>query len=229
LGIQGHQLIKEFGIPPTRILHHVEVNIKDGEFVSISGKSGSGKSSLLYILSTLDNPTQGEVLVDGANIAKLSSRDLHDFRNRQVGFIFQFHYLLPELTALENVLLGPRNLKRHEELKNRAMSLLEELEISEQANKFPAQMSGGQQQRVAIARALILQPRYLFADEPTGNLDTANAERVMNILTQFNQKMKTTIVLVTHDPDYSRLAHREILLVDGHLADGTHLGGAGSP
>lgn len=229
MGIQGHQLIKEFGIPPTRILHHVEVNIKDGEFVSISGKSGSGKSSLLYILSTLDNPTQGEVLVDGANIAKLSSRDLHDFRNRQVGFIFQFHYLLPELTALENVLLGPRNLKRHEELKNRAMSLLEELEISEQANKFPAQMSGGQQQRVAIARALILQPRYLFADEPTGNLDTANAERVMNILTQFNQKMKTTIVLVTHDPDYSRLAHREILLVDGHLADGTHLGGAGSP
>ncbi|MBK7843934.1 MAG: ABC transporter ATP-binding protein [Bdellovibrionales bacterium] len=229
MGIQGHQLIKEFGVPPTRILHHVEVNIKDGEFVSISGKSGSGKSSLLYILSTLDNPTQGEVLVDGANIAKLSSRDLHDFRNRQVGFIFQFHYLLPELTALENVLLGPRNLKRHEELKNRAMTLLEELEISEQANKFPAQMSGGQQQRVAIARALILQPRYLFADEPTGNLDTANAERVMNILTQFNQKMKTTIVLVTHDPDYSRLAHREILLVDGHLADGTHIGGAASP
>jgi putative ABC transport system ATP-binding protein/lipoprotein-releasing system ATP-binding protein len=218
LGIQGHQLIKEFGTPPTRILHSVEVNIEDGEFVSISGKSGSGKSSLLYILSTLDNPTQGEVLVDGTNIAKLSSRDLHDFRNRQVGFIFQFHYLLPELTALENVLLGPRNLNRHEELKNRAMTLLEELEISEQANKFPAQMSGGQQQRVAIARALILQPRYLFADEPTGNLDTTNAERVMNILTQFNLKMKTTIVLVTHDPDYSRLAHREILLVDGHLA-----------
>jgi putative ABC transport system ATP-binding protein/lipoprotein-releasing system ATP-binding protein len=218
LGIQGHQLIKEFGTPPTRILHSVEVNIEDGEFVSISGKSGSGKSSLLYILSTLDNPTQGEVLVDGTNIAKLSSRDLHDFRNRQVGFIFQFHYLLPELTALENVLLGPRNLNRHEELKNRAMTLLEELEISEQANKFPAQMSGGQQQRVAIARALILQPRYLFADEPTGNLDTTNAERVMNILTQFNLKMKTTIVLVTHDPDYSRLAHREILLDDGHLA-----------
>lgn len=218
MGIQGHQLIKEFGTPPTRILHRVEVNIEDGEFVSISGKSGSGKSSLLYILSTLDNPTQGEVLVDGTNIAKLSSRDLHDFRNRQVGFIFQFHYLLPELTALENVLLGPRNLNRHEELKNRAMTLLEELEISEQANKFPAQMSGGQQQRVAIARALILQPRYLFADEPTGNLDTTNAERVMNILTQFNLKMKTTIVLVTHDPDYSRLAHREILLVDGHLA-----------
>lgn len=218
MGIQGHQLIKEFGTPPTRILHSVEVNIEDGEFVSISGKSGSGKSSLLYILSTLDNPTQGEVLVDGTNIAKLSSRDLHDFRNRQVGFIFQFHYLLPELTALENVLLGPRNLNRHEELKNRAMTLLEELEISEQANKFPAQMSGGQQQRVAIARALILQPRYLFADEPTGNLDTTNAERVMNILTQFNLKMKTTIVLVTHDPDYSRLAHREILLDDGHLA-----------
>ncbi len=221
MGIQGNQLIKEFGAPPTRVLHSVEVNIEDGEFVSISGKSGSGKSSLLYILSTLDNPTQGEVLVDGTNIAKLSSRDLHDFRNRQVGFIFQFHYLLPELTALENVLLGPRNLKRHEELKNRAMSLLEELEIPEQANKFPAQMSGGQQQRVAIARALILQPRYLFADEPTGNLDTTNAERVMNILTQFNQKMKTTIVLVTHDPDYSQLADREILLIDGHLAGGT--------
>ena len=216
MGIQGHQLIKEFGTPPTRVLHSVEVNIEDGEFVSISGKC-----SLLYILSTLDNPTQGEVLVDGTNIANLSNRDLHDFRNRQVGFIFQFHYLLPELTALENVLLGPRNLKRHEELKNRAMSLLEELEIPEQANKFPAQMSGGQQQRVAIARALILQPRYLFADEPTGNLDTTNAERVMNILTQFNQKMKTTIVLVTHDPDYSQLADREILLIDGHLAGGT--------
>lgn len=219
MGIQGNHLVKSFGHPALQVLHRVSVDIKDGEFVSISGKSGSGKSTLLYILSTLDNPTEGEVLIDGTHIAQLSNRKLHDFRNRHVGFIFQFHYLLPELTALENILLGPRNLNQHHSLKKRALDLLEELEISNQAHKLPAQMSGGQQQRVAIARALILQPKYLFADEPTGNLDSINADRVMKILKKINHDANTTIVLVTHDPDYAGLADREILLVDGRLAE----------
>lgn len=218
MGIQAKNLVKSFGNPPLEVLHNVSVDIKDGEFVSISGKSGSGKSTLLYILSTLDNPTLGEVFIDDTHISSLTNRQLHDFRNRQVGFIFQFHYLLPELTALENILLGPRNLNQQHTLQSRALHLLDQLEIADQAHKLPAQMSGGQQQRVAIARSLILQPKYLFADEPTGNLDSINAERVMNILKSINQEAKTTIVLVTHDQDFARLAEREILLVDGHLA-----------
>lgn len=222
MGIVGKGIIKEFGEPPTRVLHGIDVKIENGEFVSISGKSGSGKSTLLYILSSLDNPTQGDILIDGANIAQLDDEALHDFRNRHVGFIFQFHYLLPELTALENVLLGPRNLGQHDQMMERAMELMISFDIEDQAHKIPSQMSGGQQQRVAIARSLIMSPRYLFADEPTGNLDTANGQMVMDILRQENKTKGTTIILVTHEPDYSSLADREIFLVDGHVVKGDH-------
>ena len=135
----------------------------------------------------------------------------------EIGFIFQFHYLLPELTTLENVLLPARNLGIMDQKENRALELLDSFGILDQAHKYPGQMSGGQTQRVAIARALIMDPKYIFADEPTGNLDTENGERVMNILKRANEELGTTICMVTHDPDFAATAKREILLVDGRI------------
>ena len=157
--------------------------------------------------------------IDGQSPAEMTGTELHYFRNTKVGFIFQFHYLLPELTAIENVLLGPKNLKIEKQTRPRALELLEELEIADQAHKLPSEMSGGQQQRVAIARALILNPSYIFADEPTGNLDSTSGGRVMDILERVNKQHKTTIVLVTHEPDYSARAQREIFLVDGRVSN----------
>ncbi len=217
--IIGKKIVKEFGEPPIRVLHSLDFEIKSGEFVSISGRSGSGKSTLLYIVSTLDNPSSGELIIDDKVIGDMSAKDLHAFRNNQVGFIFQFHYLLEELTALENVLLPARNLKRDVELKGRALDLLESFGIADKAQSLPKQMSGGEQQRVAIARALLMKPRYIFADEPTGNLDSHNALNVMKTLRQVNQEHGTTVLLVTHEPDYSKMADREILLRDGKIVN----------
>lgn len=216
--IECKKIIKEFGQPAQRILHDIDLNIQTGEFVSISGRSGSGKSTLLYIISSLDEPTSGDVVFDGINLKTLNTDQLHRFRNENIGFIFQFHYLLPELTTLENVLLPARNLNRSDEFHDRAIELLKELEIIKEKNKLPSQMSGGQQQRVAIARALLLRPKYIFADEPTGNLDTHNADVVMNILERINRENKTTVVLVTHEPSFAARAKREIYLVDGKVA-----------
>ena len=219
--IKAEDIIKEFGDPPQRILHNISMEIKKGEFVSISGRSGSGKSTLLYIISSLDEPTSGHIHIDGKNVTHMSVDEIHEFRNRHIGFIFQFHYLLPELTALENILLPPRNLGLLKKYGPRANMLLEKLNIPYTRDKLPGQLSGGEQQRVAIARALIMEPRYIFADEPTGNLDTANAEIVMNILKETNKEKGTTIALVTvtHDPDYAAMADREIFLVDGHVSE----------
>jgi lipoprotein-releasing system ATP-binding protein len=214
-------ITKEFGKPAQRVLHGLSFQIQTGEFVSISGRSGSGKSTLLYIISTLDLPTSGTVKVDGQDIAAMSETEVHAFRNRNVGFIFQFHYLLPELTALENILLPARNLGLSEEKSDEARGLMDQLGIEDQWHKYPSQMSGGQQQRVAIARALILKPRYIFADEPTGNLDSENASVVMNILRKVNREDGTTICLVTHEPDFSAMAQREIYLVDGRISEST--------
>lgn len=217
MAIIGRDVVKEFGDPPTRVLHSLNFEIGDGEFVSVSGRSGSGKSTLLYIISTLDNPTSGIVLIDGKDPAKMSSNEIHHFRNTSIGFIFQFHYLLPELSALENVLLGPRNLNLLKEKKEFALKLLDDFGVLDQAHKLPSQMSGGQQQRVAIARALVMNPKYIFADEPTGNLDTISGDRVMEILKSTNKNNGTTICLVTHEPEYSKQASRELHLVDGRI------------
>lgn len=216
--IQGNNIIKDFGNPPQRILHGIDLLIKDGEFVSISGRSGSGKSTLLYLISSLDLPTEGKVFIDDRNVCEMSVDEIHAFRNHEVGFIFQFHYLLPELTALENVLLPARNLNLHVEKQKRALELLDNFGIADKKDKLPGQMSGGEQQRVAIARALIMNPRYIFADEPTGNLDSMNGKIVMDILKQINKSNNTTIALVTHEPDYAAMATREIQLIDGRLA-----------
>lgn len=217
MAISIENVVKEFGTPPVRVLHDISFNIAAGEFVAISGKSGSGKSTLLYIISTLDDPTHGSIVIDGMNVAKMTTRQVHAFRNQHVGFVFQFHYLLPELTALENILLPARNLGQESRWQDNAYELLDGFGLADKAQRYPGQMSGGEQQRIAIARALILKPRYIFADEPTGNLDTENSENVMKILMNVNQQQGTTIVLVTHDPDFAAMAKREIYLVDGKM------------
>lgn len=217
MGIHVENLVKEFGDPPVRVLHEISADIQDGEFVAISGKSGSGKSTLLYIVSSLDDATEGSVTIDGRDVARMTVNEVHEFRNRSVGFVFQFHYLLPELTSIENVLLPARNLGRQVEMQRPAQALLERFGIGDKAHRFPSQMSGGEQQRVAIARALLLSPRYLFADEPTGNLDTANSRNVMDIFREVNRNQKTTVVLVTHEPNYAAMANREIYLIDGRI------------
>ncbi|MBI2520409.1 MAG: ABC transporter ATP-binding protein [Bdellovibrio sp.] len=213
--IEVLNVCKDFGHPPTRVLSGINLRIADGDFVSIHGRSGSGKSTLLYILSTLDHPTQGEVVFDGKKVKDMNVRDLDCLRNTQIGFIFQFHYLLPELTAIENVLLPPRKSGQQEKFRHRAYELITQFGLSGHEHKFPGQLSGGQQQRVAIARALIMRPKYLFADEPTGNLDYQNGLMVLDILKEVNTTQGATVVLVTHERDFSSMAKREVILKDG--------------
>lgn len=217
MGIICHHLIKSFGQPPTEVIKDISLEIKDGEFISISGRSGSGKSTLLYLLSTLDQPTKGEVLIDGRNPDKMSVNELHQFRNQSLGFVFQFHYLLPELTAEENALLPARKIKMHQEKKSYTDDLFKLFEIAHVKNKLPSQLSGGEQQRVAIVRALSMKPRFLFADEPTGNLDSVNAQVVMDILRNANKEWGMSLILVTHEPDFAKMAEKEIFLHDGQI------------
>lgn len=215
MGITCHNLVKSFGDPPTQVIKGIDLTIEDGDFISISGRSGSGKSTLLYLLSTLDEPSSGIVTIDGKSPSKLSVEELHNFRNESLGFVFQFHYLLPELTALENALLPARKNKNHQEAENHVNELFELFDITDTCNKLPSQLSGGEQQRVAIVRALSMKPRYLFADEPTGNLDSVNGKVVMDILKNANKEWGMTLVLVTHEQDYAAMAEKEIFLKDG--------------
>jgi putative ABC transport system ATP-binding protein/lipoprotein-releasing system ATP-binding protein len=217
MAISVRQVEKSFGLPPTYALRSISFEIPEGDFVSISGRSGSGKTTLLYIISTLDHPSAGEVLIDGKNPFQMNEDEIHHFRNTEVGFIFQFHYLLPELTSIENVLLPAKKANLDIELTSRGLELLKRFGLEGKEARLPSQLSGGEQQRVAIARSLIMKPKYIFADEPTGNLDTANAAIVMQQLKEVNRELGTTIVLVTHEPEFAAMAKREIHLVDGRL------------
>jgi putative ABC transport system ATP-binding protein/lipoprotein-releasing system ATP-binding protein len=158
-------------------------------------------------------------VIDGRDIQAMDSRELHRFRNEYMGFVFQFHYLLPELTALENVLMPAIKLKQENERRDYGISLLKDFGLAGKEQRFPSQLSGGEQQRVALARALVMNPKYVFADEPTGNLDTYNGEVVMNIFRRLNKENKTVIIYVTHDLDFAAYAERQIVLVDGRSAD----------
>ena len=216
--IEGKGLIKSFGDPPQEVLHGIDLVIERGEFVALTGKSGSGKSTLLYLLSTLDSPTQGSVILDGIDSRTLSAHAVHALRNQKMGFVFQFHYLLPDLTALENILLPAMKTGEDQKRKGRALEFLNEFGLADKAHRLPGQLSGGEQQRVAIARALIMNPSLIFADEPTGNLDSQNGEIVMNLLKKINREEGATMVLITHDEDFAREAKRRIHLVDGRVA-----------
>lgn len=223
--IQTESLTREYGDGTSvRALDNVSLSIAQGEFVAIEGPSGSGKSSLLNLIGTLDNPTSGRVVIDGMDISRLKGDALADFRREKIGFVFQLFNLVPTLNALENVMLPllpyQRGLKYN--LEGRARDLLKSMGLAARLHHLPGQLSGGEQQRVAIARALINSPRLILADEPTGNLDTKIGEEIVQLLRQLNGEQGLTVVLVTHDDEVASQADRIIRLQDGRLLEKVH-------
>ena len=201
-----------------RILRGVDLTLNEAEVVGIVGASGAGKSTFLHILGTLDRPTDGKVRYGGEDVFVKDAASLASFRNKTIGFVFQFHHLLPEFTALENVMMpGLISARDHAELRTRAEEILSELGLSERWDHRPGELSGGEQQRVAVARALILDPRLVLADEPTGNLDTATGEELFRLLLHLNAERGTAFVIVTHNESLSRQCTRVLRMADGRL------------
>jgi lipoprotein-releasing system ATP-binding protein len=205
----------------TTLVRDINLTINSGEFVAVTGPSGSGKSSLLYILGLLDVPTSGEVWINGEQAGELDETARAHMRLEQLGFVFQFHFLLPEFTALANVMLPMRALARlgDGEMGARALGLLDSLGLAEHARKLPGQLSGGERQRVAIARALANEPAVILADEPTGNLDTHSSEQVLSIFRDLVDRTGRAVAMVTHDMNLAARADRQIHLVDGRITD----------
>jgi lipoprotein-releasing system ATP-binding protein len=202
----------------SRDLGEVDLAVAEGEFVALTGHSGSGKSTLLYLLGVLDRPTEGTVLVDGTDTGPLDDDDRARLRNEKLGFVFQFHFLLPEFTAIENVAIPMRRRGLDVgEATSRASKTLRLLGLEDLARRKPGQMSGGQQQRVSIARAVANEPRLLLADEPTGNLDSQNAELVIELFERMNRELGMAVVMVTHDDAFARRAARHVRLKDGRI------------
>lgn len=201
------------------VLQGVSLGIGRGELVALTGPSGSGKSTLLYLLGALDRPSSGEVWLDGVELSGLQDDERAALRRERLGFVFQFHFLLPELTALENVMVPMMRLGRlsRQECTERGRTLLELFDLGELADRKPGQLSGGQQQRVAVARAIANDPAMVLADEPTGNLDSANAERVFAALASLAREQGRSVLMVTHDSEMARRADRQIRLRDGRI------------
>ena len=208
------------GARRVEILKGITLTIPAGQFVAIVGASGSGKSTLLGLLAGLDTPSEGEIWLDGTPIHNLEEEALAKVRGHKLGFVFQSYQLIPTLTALENVLL-PFELNQPGNGIGAARRLLEQVGLQERVDHYPVQLSGGEQQRVALARAFIVEPPIVMADEPTGNLDSVNGERVLELLLDRNRHARTTLVLVTHDPQVAALAHRKIVLRDGMIVEDT--------
>lgn len=205
------------------VLKGVDIHIKKGEVVSIVGESGAGKSTLLQILGTLDSPSDPkkystEIKLDSQSFINMNDRELSAFRNSNIGFVFQFHQLLPEFTALENVLLPTRiSGKREKESTERAISLFEDLNIAHRLHHKPGEMSGGEAQRAAVARALINSPKIIFADEPTGNLDSKNADELHQLFFDLRDKYDQTFIIVTHNPNLADITDRKLVMKDGMI------------
>lgn len=211
--------VNKYFLEPVKfhVLKDISLRLEEGEFVSIMGKSGCGKSTLLYILSTMDTDYEGELIIDGEIMSTLDSASLSKIRNEKIGFIFQFHYLLPEFSVLKNVMLPALKLGKESEtvIKQKAMEKLEMLGVASQAHKKASKISGGQKQRVSIARALINDPKIIMGDEPTGNLDSKNAENVFNILRELCDIQNMSLLIVTHDLDFAQKTDRIIEMGDG--------------
>ena len=202
------------------VLKSVNIDISQAEIVSIVGSSGAGKSTLLHILGTLDKPDKGEIVMHGQRVDKLTGNSLSKFRNKHIGFIFQFHHLLPEFTALENVCIpGWIAGSKKNDIEKRGTELLQILGLNERVHHKPGQLSGGEQQRVAVARALINKPAIIFADEPSGNLDTASAENLHQLFFKLRDELGQTFVIVTHNEELANMADRKLIMVDGLISN----------
>lgn len=218
IAVEGIRIVKDFqlGGTVTRVLNDMSIQVMKGEFVSVMGASGSGKSTLLYILGGLDRPTKGRVLLDGIDISGMGDEKMSCLRRRKIGFVFQFYNLIPNLNVEENIML-PLLLdgRKMESCRERLDQILEEVGLSGRRRHTPRELSGGQQQRVAIARALIGNPQILFADEPTGNLDSRTGDEIMGLLREINRNNGQTIIMVTHSPKAAESSSRVITVQDG--------------
>ena len=216
--IQLHGITKSFG--SLQVLRGIDLQVNRGEVVAIVGPSGAGKTTLLQIMGTLDRPDEGEVIIDGENVSRLSATKIAHFRNKNIGFVFQFHQLLPEFTSLENVmipaLIGGTSKK---EARQRAQELLDFMGLADRAEHKPNQLSGGEKQRVAVARALVNHPAVVFADEPSGSLDTHNKEELHRLFFDLRDRMGQTFVIVTHDEALASQTDRTIHMLDGYITE----------
>jgi len=203
---------------PLTILHPLDLTIRSGQFLAVLGPSGSGKSTLLGLVAGLDEPSSGEILIDGVDITKISEDVLAKLRGEKIGFVFQFFHLVPSLTAFENILI-PMEIAGRRDAAARAKRLLGEVGLADRGHHYPSQLSGGEQQRVAIARALANDPPIIMADEPTGNLDSTTGKLIMQLLLDVRRMRQTTMVLVTHDADLASLADSRLVLRDGRPVD----------
>jgi lipoprotein-releasing system ATP-binding protein len=214
--LKASQVQKSYG--ELRVLKGVDLHVQKGEVVAIVGASGAGKSTLLHILGTLDSPDQGSVFIDGENVFDRSSDRLAEFRNKKIGFVFQFHNLLPEFSALENVMI-PGMIARQEtkSLRKKGIEVLDRLGLTQRINHKPSELSGGEQQRVAVARALINSPALVFADEPSGNLDSKNAADLHQLFFELRNELKQTFIIVTHNQEFANMADRRLEIKDGQM------------
>jgi lipoprotein-releasing system ATP-binding protein len=217
--LEAQNIVKSYG--SLMVLKSISLKVEKGSIVSIVGASGAGKSTLLHILGTLDQPDGGNVYIDGMNLTQLKGNELAAFRNKNIGFVFQFHNLLPEFTALENVCIPAyfANNKNDREVVSRGMELLDLLGISARKDHKPSEMSGGEQQRTAVARALVNNPAIVFADEPSGNLDSHNAEELHKLFFKLREELGQTFVIVTHNEELANMADTKLEIKDGYIVD----------
>ena len=218
--LEARQITKEYTIEDRKIpvLENISLSVPQGELLVIEGSSGSGKTTLLSLLSGLDKPTTGRVFIEEVDITDTSEDDLAPLRNKIIGFVFQAFHLVPSLTALENVMF-PAELRRDSHAREKAQDLLKRVGLARRGNNYPHQLSGGEMQRVAMCRALINNPKIIFADEPTGNLDSENGKAILELFLEFHRERQSTLVLVTHNKEIARMADRMIVLHDGAIIE----------